>query len=231
MPVTRNHLRRNRFDAQPQPLGDEFLHARIEMRERADCAADRRHRDLRSRRNQPRSVARELRIMPGQFDPERRRLGMDAVAPPDRQRVLVLERACLQRRQHVIDVPQQQIGSLRQLDRKTCVQHIRRLSCPDAETGYLDRSTPRAMSETRSRHGAFRARWHRCGRYPPVQSSRPSHPLARGWCARRLAEYPPRGPCLQPPGLRSRTRSDSDFPAPRCRPFQGGSNEGPLTCE
>ncbi len=64
--------------------------------------------------------------MPGELEAECRGLGMDAVAAPDGQGVLVFEGTRLQRRQHVIEVVQEQIGGLRQLHRQARVQHIGR---------------------------------------------------------------------------------------------------------
>ncbi len=51
---------------------------------------------------------------------------MDAVAAADRRRHLVLEGALLQRRQHALDIGDQDIGGLHELDRQARVQHIRR---------------------------------------------------------------------------------------------------------
>ncbi len=123
--VARDDLRGDRLRRQAQLCGDILLHTRIDMRERANGAGNRCHRHLRTRRHQARTVAGELGIVPGQLQPERRRFGVDAVAAADRQRVLVLQRSRFQRRQHRIEVLQQQISRLGQLHRQAGVQHIR----------------------------------------------------------------------------------------------------------
>ena len=85
---------------------------------------DLRHRDLRPRRRQPFAVAGKFGIMPGQFEPERGRLGMDAVAAADGEGELVLERPRLQCRQHRVEIRQQQLGRLGELHRQAGVQHV-----------------------------------------------------------------------------------------------------------
>ncbi len=47
----------------------------------------------RARRLEPRAAARDLRVVPGEREPERDRLGEDAVAAPDHRRLRVLARA------------------------------------------------------------------------------------------------------------------------------------------
>jgi len=63
-------------------------------------------------------------MMPGQLQPEGGGFGVNTVAAADRERIFVLERTGLQRRQHGVDVGQQQIGRLRQLHRQAGVQHV-----------------------------------------------------------------------------------------------------------
>ena len=82
--------------------------------------------DLGARRHQPRAVADELGVVAGQLQAEGGRLGVDAVAAADGERVLVLERALLQRRQHQVDVLEQQVGGPRQLHRERGVEDVRR---------------------------------------------------------------------------------------------------------
>ena len=75
-------------------------------------------------RQQPLAAAGELGVVAGELQTEGGRFGMDAMAAADRQRVLVLERAPLQRRQHRIQVLQQQVGRLGELHRQAGVQHV-----------------------------------------------------------------------------------------------------------
>ena len=87
--------------ARPEPRGDMRLHARIDMGEGADRAAEMAQAAISARaRSQPGAVAGELGVVAGELEAEAGRLGMDAVAAADGERVLVLERAPLQRRQH-----------------------------------------------------------------------------------------------------------------------------------
>ena len=94
------------------------------MGERAHRAGRLRHRDLRPSRRQPFAVAGKFGIMPGQFEPERGRLGMDAVAAADGEGELVLERPRLQCRHHRVEIRQQQLGRLGELHRQAGVQHV-----------------------------------------------------------------------------------------------------------
>ena len=98
--------------ASPSFCGDMLLDPRIDVGEGADRAGDGAGRDLGARRHQPRAVADERGVVAGELDAEGRRLGMDAVAAADGERVLVLERALLQRRQQPVDVGEQDVGGL-----------------------------------------------------------------------------------------------------------------------
>src|SRR5262245_31894864 len=82
-------------------------------------------RALGPARDQPGAVAGEGSVVAGQLDAERRGLGMDAVAAADGRRVLVLQRALLQRGQQPVDVSDQDVGRLGELHRKAGVQDIR----------------------------------------------------------------------------------------------------------
>ena len=215
----------------PSLSGDVFFHARIEMREGADRAADRGHGDLRPRGDQARAVAGELGVVAGELQAERGRFGVDAVAAADGQGVFVLERARLQRRQHGVEVRQQQVGRLGQLHRQAGVQHVGtghalvheaavgtdRLGQPGQEGDHvvagfaLDRVDALDVGGVR-----WRPAW-----------GRPS----RGWCGRRLPGSRRSGPCLRRPAPRSRTRCDSGSRAPRWRPSRVWSNGEPsLPC-
>ncbi len=64
----------------------------------------------------PGAVARHLGVEAGEGQAHRGRLGMDAVAAADAERVLVLERAGLQRGQHPVETGQQQVRGAHELD-------------------------------------------------------------------------------------------------------------------
>src|SRR5439155_23556582 len=71
-------------------------------------------------------VALEFGPVAGELEPERRRLGVDAVAAPDHDRVLVLERAALQRRQELVDIVDEDVARRLELHGKTGVEDIAR---------------------------------------------------------------------------------------------------------
>src|SRR6478672_8729599 len=73
-----------------------------------------------------RAGAGELRVGVGELQPERHRLGMDAVRAADGRRHLVLEGALLQRRQHLVDVADQKVGGPGELHVEAGVEHVGR---------------------------------------------------------------------------------------------------------
>ena len=112
--------------ARPSLLRDVCLDRRVDVGEGADRARNRAGRDLAARRGEALAVASELGLMPGELQPEGRRLGMDAVAAADRRRVFVLDRAPLQRRQQPVEIGEQEVGGLLQLHREAGVEHVAR---------------------------------------------------------------------------------------------------------
>jgi hypothetical protein len=68
------------------------FHARIGMCKRADGAADGAGGDFRAGGDQALAVAGEFGVVAGEFQAKAGRLGMDAVAAADGERVLVGER-------------------------------------------------------------------------------------------------------------------------------------------
>ena len=81
-----------------------LLDARIDIGEGADGAGEGRDGDLLARRVEPAAGAGELGIGDGELDAEGGRLGMDAVAAADGDRVLVLEGAALQGGEQRVDI-------------------------------------------------------------------------------------------------------------------------------
>ena len=79
-----------------------------------------------ARRDQPLPGAGELGVGLRELEPERRRLGMDAVRAADRRRQLVLEGAALERGEQRVDVGDQQIGGARELHVEAGVEHVGR---------------------------------------------------------------------------------------------------------
>ena len=196
-----------------------------------DRPADRRHRHLGARRHQPRAVAGELGIVAGELQPERRRLGMDAVAAADRQRVLVLERARLQRRQHRVQVRQQQVRGLGELHRQAGVQHVRAGHAQMHEAAVLaDR-----LGQPGEEGDHVMARLA-LDRVDPVDVGLADRgdlgaALLADAFARALPGSCRSAPCPRRPAPRSRTRCDSGWRAPRWPPSRVWCNGEPsLPC-
>ena len=139
MTVARDDLRGDRLDGEAELLRDMLLDPRIDVGEGADRPRDGAGRDLGARRDQPGAVAGEGRVVAGQLDAEGRGLGMDAVAAADGQRVLVLQRALLQRGQQPVEVAQQDVGGLGELDGEAWCRARPTRSCPGARSATAGR--------------------------------------------------------------------------------------------
>ncbi len=124
--IARDHLGRDRLDRQAELARDILLHPRIDIGEGADRARDRASGDIGARRLQPRLVAREFSVGLGQLEPERHRLGMDAVAAPDRGGELMFERPALEHLEQFVDVGQQDVAGARELHCQAGVEHVGR---------------------------------------------------------------------------------------------------------
>ena len=124
--IARNDLRRNRLDREAELFGHMRLDPRIDVGEGADRARDRAGGDLLLRRDQALLGALELDVIARELQAEGGRLGVDAMAAADGGRVLVLERAALERRQHPVDVSDQDVGSAGELHRQAGVEHVGR---------------------------------------------------------------------------------------------------------
>ncbi len=125
VPVARHDLRRDRLRRKAQLFADIGLHPRIDIGEGADRAGDRAGRDVVARRDQPRPGAVELGISESELEPERHRLGMDAVAAADRRRQFVLVGTALEHRHQRLEILDEDLAGLLQLDRQAGVEHVR----------------------------------------------------------------------------------------------------------
>ena len=232
VPVARDHLRGNRLRRQPQLLRDILLHPRIEMRERADRAADRRHRDLRPRRHQPRAVARELGIVPGELQAE---------ASSARRGCRGCGRwsACACARTPAPSAPPAPRRDPPAAGRSPA-SAAPTGRCPARRELVMPRCTKRLSSPDRlgepGQEGDHVVPGLALDRVDPVDVGladrrQPSRRPSRGWCARRSPGWRRRAPCPRRPAPRSRTRCDSGCRAPRWPPSPVGCNAEPsLPC-
>ena len=122
--VARDHLRRDRLRGQAHRLGDMLLHARIDLRKGADRARDCAGRNFLAGDRKPFAGAAEFRVGKSEFQAERDRLGVNAMRAADGRRHLVLEGAFLQRRQHSVDISNQEVRGAGQLNVEAGVEHI-----------------------------------------------------------------------------------------------------------
>ena len=122
--VARDDLRRDRLGHEPHRLGNVLFDARIDLRKGADGARNRAGRDLLAGGNEALAGAGKFRIGIGELEPERHRLGVDAVGAADGRGHLVLEGALLQRGQHLVDVGYQEVGGAGELHVEAGVEHV-----------------------------------------------------------------------------------------------------------
>src|SRR5689334_17003023 len=97
------------------------LDARIDIRKRADRARDCAGGDLLPRRDESLLGARKLGVEAGKLHAKGRWLRMDSVAAADRDGMLVLEGAFLERGKQLVDVGDQNVGGALQLHGKASV--------------------------------------------------------------------------------------------------------------
>ena len=126
VPIALHHLGRRRLEPDAELPAHGFFHGGIEMRERADGAGDLADRGLVERAREPLATPAQGAVQHQQLQPERRRLGMDAVGPPDHRRVLVLERARAQRRERAVAAGEQQDARLADLERQGGIDDVAR---------------------------------------------------------------------------------------------------------
>ena len=126
VPVARDDLGRDRLDLEPHRLRHVRLDARVHLRKGADRAGDRAGRDLVARLPEPRLGAVEFGIGLRELQPERGRLGMDAVRAADGRRHLVLDGAALERGEQLVDVGDQDVGGAHELHVEAGVEHVGR---------------------------------------------------------------------------------------------------------
>ncbi len=96
----------------------------VDVGEGADSAGDGAGGDLSPCCHKTRPVAGHFGVKAGEGQAHRGRLGVDAVAAPDANGVLMLHRAGFQRGQNPVKADQQQVGRPHQLHVEGGVQHV-----------------------------------------------------------------------------------------------------------
>ncbi len=91
MAVALDHLRRHRRGRQTQPRADLLFDLGADMRERAHGARDLAHAQIFRRRFETLQIAPGFLVPDGELQPERDRLGMNAMRAADLHRVLEFE--------------------------------------------------------------------------------------------------------------------------------------------
>ncbi len=124
MPIALHDLRRHRLRHQPQPRQRPRLQRRRQVRVGPDRAGDLADRDLLARRDQASPIAHRAGEEAGEDHPERGRLGVDPVRPPDDRRPAVLPGAPAQRGAQAVDPREDLVDRAGELQRQRGVEHV-----------------------------------------------------------------------------------------------------------
>ena len=124
MAVALHDLRRERRGREAESLADIGFHVRIEVRMRADCAADFPHADARLHLLQALERAAKFVIHQRELQPERDRLRVDAVAAADHRRHLEFLRTLRDHLAQFAEILQQNVRRLRGLHGERGVEHV-----------------------------------------------------------------------------------------------------------
>jgi hypothetical protein len=124
--VALDDLRGDGRGLESEARADPLLHLRVEVRERADRAADLADRDGLPRPLQPQAVAPRLVVPEREGEAEGGRLGVDAVRAPDLRRVAELEGAAPQDFEQRVRLREQQVAGVAQQQGVRRVHHVRR---------------------------------------------------------------------------------------------------------
>ena len=126
MPVALEDLRRARRRLEPEPLAGDPLDLGVGRRVRADGARELADAHPFERAVDPGAVPLERERPAGELEPERRRLGVDAVRAADRERVAMLLGPGDDRRERALDALEHERSGLLDLQRQRGVEHVRR---------------------------------------------------------------------------------------------------------
>ena len=132
-------LRRDGGRPEAEPRADSLFDLRVEVRERADRAADLAHSHRLARALQTRAVAPHLVEPEREGEAERGRLGVDAVRAAHLRRGMELERAPFQDLHQRVCFLQQQVARVAQQQSVRRVHHVRgREAVVDEARGLAD---------------------------------------------------------------------------------------------
>ena len=126
VPVALEDLRRARRRFEPEALARDPLHLWIGRRVRADRARELADPHPFEGSADTSTIALERERPAGQLEPERRRLGVDAVRAPDRDRLAVLLRPGDDGRECALDPVEHERARFADLQRQRRVEHVRR---------------------------------------------------------------------------------------------------------
>ena len=124
VPIALDHLRGDGRRLEAEPLADVGFDLRRQMREGADGARQLADADDRARAAYALDVAADLGVPERQLQPERHRLRVDAVGPPDHRRVPMLERPVADGLGQRVEIAQNEIARLAHLDRLRGVDDV-----------------------------------------------------------------------------------------------------------
>ena len=124
--VALDDLRRRRRRLQPEALARDPLDLGVDRRVLADGAGELADAHAFERARDARARAVELERPDRELQPERRRLGVDAVRAADAERQPVLLRARDDRRERAVEAVEQQRSGLLDLERERGVDDVRR---------------------------------------------------------------------------------------------------------
>ena len=126
MSVALEDLRRARRRFEPEPLAGDPLDLGVGRRVRADRARELADAHSFEGAVDAGAIPLERERPAGELEPERRRLGVDSVRAPDRDRVAMLLGPGDDRREGALDALQHEGSGLPDLQRQRSVQHVRR---------------------------------------------------------------------------------------------------------
>ncbi len=137
MAIARDDLGRDGFRAQAQFGADVFFDGGVDVCECADRAGNRTRCDFPAGLFQPVLVAIHFGVKTGKGQAHGGGFGVNAVAAPDADRVLMFIGAGFQRVQHLVHHPKQDVSGTYQLHVECGVQNVRRCHALMHKAGFV----------------------------------------------------------------------------------------------